>query len=156
MGARRSRPARTAYAGAVLVLATVLPGCSDPVDAYCEALAEEQRTLTGLAERAGEPGVDVLTPSLTSLGRLRDVAPDDLRDEWETVVQAWAALADAVETAGVDPGEYRPGTLPEGLTRQQRRHLAAVAAKLASPRVEGAALGIEDHALEVCDVDFGA
>jgi len=152
----RTRVRTPSVAAVVLLVTTALAGCSDTVDGYCSTLADEQQTLTDLADRTAEPGFDVLTPSLAALERLRDEAPDDLRDEWDTVVRAWAALADAVADAGVDPGDYRPGQVPEGLGRAERRQLAAVASKLSSPRVVGAAAGIEDHALEVCEVDFGA
>lgn len=142
-------------AGALL-LGAVLSGCSEEGEAYCRLLGTEQRTLSDLAAQADQPGVDVLTPSLESLLRLRTDAPADLRDEWDTVVRAWQALADEVERVGVDPAQYRPGAVPEGLTAADRRSLAAVASKLDTPAVRDAATAIEDHAAQVCDVDFTA
>ena len=138
------------------MLTALLTGCSSQEEDYCEVLAEEKQTLTDLAEEAPAAETDVLTPTLASFERLRDAAPDELADEWDTVVFAYQALADAVAEAGVDPAGYRPGSRPPGLSKAEARALAAVASKLASTRVSEAGAGIEEHANEVCGVDFGA
>ena len=88
------------------------------------------------------------------LAPLRDVAPEELQDEWSTLVPAYEALVDAVEEAGIDPAEYQPDDLPEGLPGSEARRLASVASKLASPRVTQAAAGIQDHADAACGVAF--
>jgi hypothetical protein len=141
---------------ALVVAASLLAGCASDEESYCEVLAEEQKTLNDLAEQAADAETDVLTPTLDSFERLRDAAPDELADEWDTVVFAYQALADAVAASGVDPAGYRPGGKPEGLSSAEARRLAAVASKLRSTRVAEAGSGIEDHANEVCGVDFGA
>jgi hypothetical protein len=134
-----------------VLTAALLTGCSGEGEDYCEAVAEEQQKLTELAD--SESG-DVLTPTLDSFERLRDVSPDELGDEWETVVVAYQALVDAVEETGVDPAEYDPEEPPADLSAEEVDRLAAVASKLASARVAAAISGIEEHAKEVCDVDF--
>ena len=131
----------------------LLAGCADEGEEYCEALAEEQKTLTELADESADGG-DVLGPTLESFERLREVAPDELRGEWDTLVAAYQALVDAVEQAGIDPAEYQPDKPPEGLSGAETRRLASVASKLATTRVTQAAAGIQDHATEVCEVDF--
>lgn len=137
-----------------VLLATALAGCSDQQEAYCEALVEEQQALTELADSAGEGGVDVLTPTLESFERLRTAAPDEVRDEWNTLVAAYESLEDAVQIAGIDPGQYDPAEPPPGLSRAEARRLRTVADKLSSFRVIEAAQGIEEHADAVCDVAF--
>ncbi len=144
---------RTAAAGAVLTLLALLTGCADEREEYCEALAEEKATLNELAESSADGG-DVLTPTLESFEELRAVAPEELQDEWETLVVAYEAVVDAVEEAGIDPAEYRPDELPEGVSEAESERLAAVASKLLSPRVREATAGIEQHGREVCDVSF--
>jgi hypothetical protein len=131
-----------------------LAACGQDEPDYCTALKSEQRTLTTLADRADQRNGDVLTPTLAAFGRLRDAAPQQLSDEWDTVVFAYRALADAVKEAGVDPAAYRPGKRPAGVTRGEAKHLAGVAAELESPRVIDAVTGIEDQARQVCKVDF--
>ncbi len=151
------RRRRTA-AVVLLLLATLLAGgcSSDDGGDYCQTLSDEQKTLTDLADSSAKGGVDVLTPTLESFERLRAAAPEDLQDEWETVVVAYQALADAVAAAGVDPADYSPDKRPPGLSKAEADKLAAVASKLQSPRVVEAVAGLEQHADEVCKVDFGA
>jgi hypothetical protein len=154
MTRRRDRSGFRRTAGAVvLLLVAVLAGCGDAEDSYCEALATERETLT---ELAGEESGDVLTPTLTSFEKLRSEAPDELRDEWDVVLQAYRALADAVDEAGVDPATYDPDEPPPGVTAAQAGRLADAATSLQSSRVLDAGRGIEDHARSVCDVDFAA
>ena len=143
---------RTAVA--LVLAAAALTGCSSEQEAYCEALADEQATLTDLADDAAEGGEDVLTPTLESYERLRDAAPDELLDEWDTVLGAFESLEDAVQRAGVDPGDYSSEDPPPGLSRAERERLASVASKLASFQVTEATRGIEQHADEVCEVAF--
>lgn len=144
---------RTAVA--LVLAASALTGCTSQQEAYCEALAEEQEQLTRLADDATEGGEDVLTPTLESFDRLRAESPDELRDEWDTLVAAYESLADAVQSTGIDPGDYSPDDPPPGLSKAERERLEGVASKLASFRVTEATLGIEQHATEVCDVEFG-
>ena len=148
MRAPRRRPAALV---ATLMLAAVLVGCSSDEDSYCEALSAEQDTVSQLAARGSG---DVLTPTLASFERLQDAAPDELRDEWDTVVRAYRALADAVDETGVDPGSYDPEKPPAGVPGAQARALADAAKSLQSARVLDAGRGIEDHARTACDVDF--
>lgn len=146
---------RVTLLGVAVAGALALSGCSDPQADYCEVLGEESTVLTDLAAQSATPGTDVLTPSLAAIERLRDAAPSELRDEWDTVLNAWSALAEAVADVGIRPEDYRPGEPPEGLGREEQRRLAEVASKLAAPRVVEAAGAVEDHALDVCDVDLG-
>jgi hypothetical protein len=146
---------RTASWSVGLVVAVLaLGGCSeDDGEDYCAALAEEQKTLTDLADTSGEGG-DVLTPTLESFEKLQDAAPEELQDEWDTLVVAYQSLVDAVEQAGIDPEDYRPDRPPSGVSEEDAERLASVASKLASTRVGEAAAGIEQHAGEVCEVEF--
>ena len=140
-------------AGVALVALVALTGCAEEGEEYCQTLAEEQKTLTELADSSADGG-DVLTPTLESFERLQATAPEELQDEWETLVVAYEALSDAVDEAGIDPAEYRPDDLPKGLSEAEAERLASVASKLASTRVTEAAAGVQQHAVEVCDVDF--
>ncbi len=140
------------------LVAGLLAGCGGDEDgpdgAYCSTLRTEKKQLARLADQAGRPGTDVLTPTLEALGRLRQASPRDLRDEWDTVYYAWSAMVDAVKDAGVDPGDYRPGRTPQGVSAADARRLGEVAAQLGSARVVDASRGLEDHARQVCDVEL--
>jgi hypothetical protein len=141
----------TAVAAAVLALGLV--GCSDPEEGYCETLAAEQEELTELAER--DSG-DVLSPTAASFQRLQSEAPEELRDEWDTVVGAYQVLTETIDELGVDPESYDPEAPPDDLSDGEVRRLATAAGALGSTRVVDAVRGIEDHARTVCDVDFSA
>lgn len=148
-------PRRGTALALTLSLAAGLAGCGgDPEEAYCETLREESRVLQDLAEQAEEPGNDVLVPTYESLQRLQDDAPAQLQDEYTTYVNAWEGMVDAVDQSGVDPSQFRPGKVPRGVDPAAARLLSQTAAELASPRVLDAVRGIEDHAQQVCDVDF--
>lgn len=139
---------------ALVALVTVgLSGCADDQDDYCGAFLDSREELSELATRqaASKGSVDVLTPSVAAFEDLRDRAPAELRDEWDTVVFAYEDLADAVRRTGVDPGEFVVGEVPEGLTATDRRALARVAGKLGSPRVVEAVSGIEAYSAQVCE-----
>ena len=123
--------------------------------ATAPALADEQQTLTDLADSAAEGGVDVLTPTLESFERLRAAAPEELQDEWDTVVRRLPGARRRGSGRGVDPADYRPDEPPPGLSQAELGPAGrAWPSKLASARVGEAVAGIEHHAAEVCDVDF--
>ena len=136
------------------VLAAPLAGCADQTESYCEALAGEKGTLAELAAAGAERG-DVLDATLEVLGDLRAEAPGDVADEWSTLVFAYEGLAEAFEAAGTGPDEFRPGSVPPGVTPQQAERIEGAAAELRSLRVVRAADGLEQHARDVCKVDLG-
>lgn len=141
---------------ALLLVACVLSGCSDDQDAYCGALADAQKKLDALADDSAKKGAeDPVGPTLAVLEDLRAKAPEELQDEWDTVVFAWQDLDDLVDSLGVSPADLGKGAeAPDGVSPQDLRQLRATAAELQSPRVLDAARGIEDHAREVCKVEF--
>jgi len=148
---------RTALAaGVVIVLGLALgTGCSDATDDYCTTLTDEKATLDRLSERAGDAGSGVLAESIDVFERLRDAAPDDLRDEWVSYVNAWQGLEVALERAGVDAGVFERGEQPEGVGDAEYDAVRDAADKMRSGPVVDAAAGIEQHAIDVCGVDLG-
>ncbi|MGH3329774.1 MAG: hypothetical protein ACRDPJ_00590, partial [Nocardioidaceae bacterium] len=122
---------------------------------YCDTLRERKDDLGGLAEQAGKPGSDVFADTLDIFKELRDEAPGDVVDEWDTLVFAWEGLTDAFERAGVTPGEYDPAHPPEDVSTAEAEALEDAASDLASQRVIDAGDGIEQHAQDVCKVDLG-
>jgi len=138
-----------------MLLLVSLSGCADQTDKYCGMLNDDKATLTDLRKTVSEPGNDFFGESLGLFEALRDEAPDDVVDEWDTFVFAWQGLADAIDEAGVDPAEYQPGKMPPGLAPAQAKAIEGAALELASPRVADAGEGIEQHARDVCKVDLG-
>ena len=143
----RPRAALGGLAGLLLVLPVA--GCAGDTESYCAELEEQEQTLTDLASRADQPGTDVFTESLDVFEALRDAAPGDVVDEWDTLVFAWQGLADAFEAAGTTPTEFDPADPPRpgpGGGRPARRR----GRRAALPRVVSAGDGIEQHAKDVC------
>ena len=146
---------RLAASAAILLLGPGLSSCGGNEDEdYCAVLKDEDKTLTSLSKQSSTPGADVLNPTEASMRRLRDAAPAEIRDEWQTVLNAWEAVVDTVAEAGVDAEDYRPGKTPPGLTPAEREKLSGVAIALTSQRVLDAARGIQDHAQQVCTIDL--
>ncbi len=149
-------PTRAALVAGGLVVACLGTGCANSTEDYCGALEEQRTALTDLAGDASRSQTDVFGQSLEIFEQLRDQAPTGIRDEWDTYVFAWENVADAFETAGVTPQEYRPGgeSSPE-VSEAEARAIEDAAGELASPRVVDAGDGIEQHAADVCKVDLG-
>jgi hypothetical protein len=143
-------------AAAALTALLVLPGgCSDRTADYCAALEREQATLERLSAQAA-PAQEVMSRGVEVFERLRDAAPEDLRDEWTTYVNAWHGLADALVSAGAGPEEFREGERPEGMGSADYDAVRDAAETLRSEPVVDASVGIEQHAGEVCGVDIGS
>jgi hypothetical protein len=155
LGATRRRVAVPLLA---LVLAATAAGCGgdSAEETYCATFLDRRQELSDLAGQQAEAaktgeGVDVLSPTLTAFEELRGEAPEELRDEWDTLVFAYRDLADAVESSGLEPAEFQVGEVPEGLDPADRKALSRVASKLGSTRVVEAATGIEGYAAQVCE-----
>lgn len=151
---RRVRRAGPVLLGSLL-LVTSLAGCASETESYCDELETQKDTLADLAIRSGEPGTDVLEETLDVWRALRDEAPGDIEDEWSTLVFAYEGLADAFEAAGTTPGEFDPGSPPEGVSDAEAERIEGAAAELRSQRVVKAADGLQQHARDVCKVDLG-
>lgn len=145
---------RALLASGMLVLASV-SGCADQTEKYCNTLEDDKQALTDLAKNADEPESDLFGDSLAVFEELRDEAPDDMVDEWDTFVFAWQGLADAFDEAGVDPRDYQPANRPPGVSDAEAKAIEGASLELASPRVVDAGDGIEQHARDVCKVDLG-
>jgi len=133
-----------------LILAT---GCADQQEKYCDAVKDHQQEL-GRVLGEGTP-----TALLTALPILRDLAeeaPDDIRDEWRTVVDALEGLQDALTHAGVDPATYDRDHPPEGLSQDDKDAIDAAARKLSSEPTVAAFNGVDQQAKDVCGTPLQA
>ena len=137
-----------AVAAALLSGAT---GCSETADdrreAYCDQVKKDSTTLSkGVAEGGPRAFLDVL-PTLQGLAKK---APSDLKDEWQTLLNALTGLQDALDATGLEPGDIQDGTLPKDLSRADRTRVRDAASVLTTPEVVAATRGIEQHALDIC------
>lgn len=148
--------ARAAAVAVVAALVAVgVAGCSDPQEKYCSTLADEKQTLADLSGGAGAPKDGVVTRTVQVFQQLRDAAPDDVADEWDTYLNAWTALRTALDDAGAQESAFRDGKRPPGMSQADYDAISEAAADLRSTRVVEAASGIEQHARDVCKIDLG-
>ena len=138
---------RAAAGVALLALALVLTGCADQKEKYCDAVEDHQQEL-GEILGAGSP--DALLKALPIFRDLADEAPEDLRDEWKTVIDAVSGLQEALEDAGVDPATYDRDDPPEGLSQADQDAIDAAARRLTSEETVTALSGVDQQAKDVC------
>ena len=132
----------------------LLSGCASPTERYCEALSDSREELVRLTEEASNLDDDALGRIVELFRELRSEAPDDIVDEWSTVIFAFESLGSALEDAGVSAGEFEPGGSTAGLSAEEREVIEDAATELRSRRVTGAGEGLEQHARDVCQVDL--
>ena len=133
---------------------TMFAGCASATETYCSTLEDEQQQLKELAEGAGEPNDDIFRETLSVFDELQSEAPDDIVDEWDTLIFALEGLVGALDDAGLDPADYERGRTPDGVTQEQMAAIQAAAEDLESDEVKEASEGIEQHATDVCQVDL--
>ena len=121
----------------------------DRFAAYCAEVEQQQRPI-GEALAQGE--TTGLLAALPSFEALSDVAPDDVADEWGTVVGRLTVLQDALDDAGVDPATYDPKQPPPGVTKEQRAAIAAAATGLANRETQAAFAAVQQQVRDVCGV----
>ena len=148
------RAARALSFGGVLIC-SLMSGCASSTDDYCSALATQEKELAALAEGARNPDGDLFANSLVLFESMREEAPDDIVDEWDTLVFAWEGVGDAFAEADVSPEDFQLGGTSGDMTDDEAQAIADAAQELGSTRVVEAGNGIEQHAKDVCKVDLG-
>jgi hypothetical protein len=147
-----------ATAAAGLLLCGLVAGCSG-TRSYCSTLKKDQRQLASLAKRSAAPGAKgstALADTVDLLSELSDEAPDDVADQWDTLVTALRGLQRAIAAAGAAPADFAGGRRPAGVTTGQYAAVAQAAAELRATPVQQAGTSIEQHARDVCKVDLGS
>ena len=103
-----------------------------------------------LTEIMADGGPTALLEALASFRELRAEAPADITDEWQQVIRSIESLQQALDEAGVDPGDYRGGQPPEGVSTQDQEAIARAADEIGSRETEVALAGVRQQALDVC------
>jgi hypothetical protein len=134
-------------AALLLVLAALTSALSACGRDYCDAVKDHQAELSD-ETASGSPSA--LLRALPIFRDLRDHAPDDIRDDWRTFLDALEELDGALRDAGLDPASYDAGHLPEGLTDGKRTRIESAGAALADPDVVRAFDSVQQQAKDVC------
>jgi hypothetical protein len=142
---------RTAVGLSGLALAgSLLTGCGgDAEESYCASVAEQAPALAKTLDVGGaKKGLLDAVPVLEDLAA---AAPGDVASDWKTLLDALTGLQDALDRAGLKPGDV-DGTLPADLPAADRKALEAASIRLASPATVKAANAVDQHARDVCHV----
>jgi hypothetical protein len=132
----------------LLLTATLLvTGCADQKEKYCDAVKGHQQEL---GQILGDGGPDALLKALPIFRDLADDAPDDIRDDWRTVVGALEGLETALDDAGVDPSTYDRDKPPAGLSKDDQATIDAAALELTSNPTVEALNSVQQQARDVC------
>jgi hypothetical protein len=138
-----------------VLVAAGLSACTDSTESYCSTLREDQEKLRALAGDTDGRGAGSLVCTVRLLSDLRDRAPEQVETEWDTLVDALRDLADAVRASGADLDDFTGGRRPPGVSTGQLQAVRQAAAELRSTPVQQAGQSIEQHAVDVCEVDLG-
>lgn len=159
MAERTALPFSVAAVVLAVALAASLTGCGSSQQSYCSTLKSDKARLATLSAQTAKPGAAgsrALRRTVDVLDALRDKAPDDIHDEWVRVSDAFRGLQQAIADSGADPGDFRGGRRPSGVTSGQVRAVQQAAAELQATPVQQAGKSIEQHAQDVCKVDLGS
>jgi hypothetical protein len=137
---------------AVVVACTGSSCGASQEDRYCQALRADQELFAAMQDDTS--GLALLKHR-DALHRLADQAPDDLTDEWQTLLGAVDAFAQTLTEVGVKPEDFVDGQAPAGLDPTKRTRIANAASELSSQDVVEAANGIEQQARDVCKLQLG-
>jgi hypothetical protein len=132
-----------------------LSGCASQTEKYCSTLKDDNKTLEKLASGSDKQTSDQISQSLDIFKDLQGKAPPDVSGEWDTFANAWQDLSDALDTAGVDPSQFKKRAKPAGVSQGQYDAVKRAAEELQSQPVLDAAQGIEQHSRDVCKVNLG-
>lgn len=119
----------------------------DPFERYCDEVVARRATISDAIAQGETTG---LLAALPQFEELQDVAPRDIRDEWDTVVDSIRELRDALEEAGVDPADYDREHPPSGLTADEKDAIDAAAIGIGSEAMRTALAGVAQQARDVC------
>jgi hypothetical protein len=130
-----------------LLVALLVTGCADQKEKYCDAVKDHQQEL---GEVLGDGSPNALLKALPIFRDLAEEAPEDLRDEWRTVIDALDGLEQALDDAGVDPATYDRDHPPAGLSQADKDAIDAAAGQLTSEQTVAAFNGVDQQAKDVC------
>lgn len=126
-------------------------GCSDSPEEvradYCDRVSEHQRELS---EIMTDETPATLLRALPVFRSLAEDSPRDIEDDWAVVLDALTGLQEALDAAGVEPGEYDADDPPAGVTAEERKAIAGAADSLLSEETVTAFEGVHQQARDVC------
>jgi hypothetical protein len=141
---------------ATVVVAGLLSGCGGgSTDSYCDTLEQTQKDFEDF-DTGDLSNFDDFTDRVEDLA---DDAPDEVRDDWKVIDEAFGGFMDAMDEAGLKPSDLpaaAAGNLPEGVDRDEFAKAMDAAQGLTTDEVDEALDNIQKHAKADCNLDFEA
>ncbi len=144
-------------AGALLAAALLTACSSDGGDGgsggdYCDELKSAQSQFSALE---GGGGAEDLSKAFDTFRDLEKSAPDEVQDDWKTLVGAVDTIEKAYEDAGIDVDDAS-SIDPTKLDQAQIEKLTSAMSSLSGEEYTQAGDAISKHAKSECDVDLEA
>jgi hypothetical protein len=143
----------TSVLAATVLGASLLTGCSGGTDDYCDTLKSTQDDFEDF-EAADFSNFDEFTDRVEELA---DDAPDEIKDDWKVLADAFKGFVEALDKAGLKPEDLEglaSGELPEGVDMEALTEAMTEAQALGGEEFEKATDAIEKHAKDECDIDL--
>jgi hypothetical protein len=122
-------------------------GCKSDTERYCDEVQAQQKRLTELAADHDPAKIFAVLPPYQALAAK---APDDIKDEWATVIDRYQQLQSALADADVSAQAYADNSWRQGLSREQVNGVLRAAAGLVDPSTRDALNGVQQQARDVC------
>lgn len=149
----------TSMLAATAFAASLLSGCGGDggggTDSYCDSLEATQKDFEDF-ESSDFSNFDDFTDRVEELA---DDAPDEVKEDWKVLADAFKAFVDALDEAGLEPADLEglaSGEIPEGVDMEALTEAMTEAQALGSEEVEKATENIEKHAKDECDIDLSS
>jgi len=122
---------------------------------YCSDLKAAKKEVDALKD--GD--FSDLQKTTDAMHKLADEAPDEIKDDWKTLVDGVDKLVDALKDAGLDDDDMatlQSGQIPDGVDMAALNGLMEEIKDLSTQEFEDAGEAINKHAKDECNVDLQA
>lgn len=138
----------TAVLASVVATAGLLSGCGG-ADTYCDSLGSAEESFQRL-EASDFSSFDEFADQVQGFA---EEAPDEVRDDWMVISDAFNAFIDALDEIGLEPQDLGED-LPDGVEPDAFGAAMAAAQKFSSEEFLAASDNIDKHARDECNFDF--
>jgi hypothetical protein len=122
---------------------------------YCSDLKDAKKEVDAL--KGGD--FSDLEKTTDAMHKLADEAPDEIKDDWETLVNGVDKLVAALKKAGLDDDDMatlQSGQIPDGVDMTALQSLMDELQSLDTEEFQAAGDNINKHAKDECGVDLDA
>jgi hypothetical protein len=122
---------------------------------YCSDLKDAKKQVD--AVKGGD--FSDLEQTTDAMNELADEAPDEIKDDWEILVEGVQKLVDALKKAGLDDDDMatlQSGQIPDGVDMATLQSLMTEIKALDTEEFQTAGENINKHAKDECGVDLQA